>query len=177
MKFFGSCSGARSLSSSFCSGRAFPHPFGRGAPCFFGVLRGFRRMFAVPAVSVVGSAVRVVRSVRPVCRPRVRIDGRVRASHREDSDPPFGAAQRASGAGGTPEPAEISRGRADQRRNASTSLRNGAEACAPALVTERAAALAAKRTAPSRSRPSAKAVATPALNTSPAAVVSTAATR
>ena len=174
MKFFGSCSGARSLSSSFCSGRAFPHPFGRGAPCLFGVLCGFRRMFAVPAVSVVGSVVRVVRSVRPVCRPRVRIDGRVRASHREDSGPPFGAAQRASGAGGT---CGNFRCRADQRRNASTSLRNGAEACAPALVTERAAALAAKRTAPSRSRPSAKAVATPALNTSPAAVVSTAATR
>ena len=94
MKFFSSCSGSGSLSSSFCSGRAFPHPFGRGAPRFFGVLRGFRRMFAVPAVSVVGSAVRVVRSVRP----RVRVDGRGRVSHREDSGPPFGAAQRASGA-------------------------------------------------------------------------------
>src|SRR5207249_11514800 len=53
-----------------------------------------------------------------------------------------------------------------------TSRREGAEACAPQRVTEIAAAAFAKRKARSSGAPSAKATASPALNVSPAAVVS-----
>ena len=63
------------------------------------------------------------------------------------------------------------------RRKVSISARCGAEACAPILVTESAAAALANRTASPRGRCSTSATAREPLNTSPAAVVSTASTR
>src|SRR5450432_3395330 len=59
---------------------------------------------------------------------------------------------------------------------ASTSTRQGAEDCAPILVTEIAAAALAKRSAAGIALPSASATASAALNVSPAAVVSRAST-
>lgn len=61
-------------------------------------------------------------------------------------------------------------------RKASTSARAGADACAPARVTEIAAAALANRSASGTDFPSASATANAALNTSPAAVVSRAST-
>ena len=61
---------------------------------------------------------------------------------------------------------------ASDSRNASTSRRDGAEACAPARVTEIAAAAFAKRSACAMGAPSASDTASAALNVSPAAVVS-----
>src|SRR5215204_2276673 len=61
-------------------------------------------------------------------------------------------------------------------RKASTSLRRGIEAWAPARVTESAAAALANRSACSIASPSVSATASAALNVSPAAVVSAAST-
>jgi len=62
-------------------------------------------------------------------------------------------------------------------RNASTSARDGIDACAPTRVTESAAAAFANRRESGNGCPSVSATASPALNVSPAAVVSLASTR
>ena len=77
----------------------------------------------------------------------------------------------------TPHQCQVVTGRYPRVTRCSTSPRSGTDVWAPARVTEMAAAALAKRSAEATGAPSASATANAPLNTSPAAVVSTAVTR